>query len=64
MQDYLLVGESYKKYPSSCHIPTAPFLNIGDVVKIQSKIKYGVLPVQDHLLVGAFYKKYPSPCHI
>jgi hypothetical protein len=38
-QDHLLVRAFYKKYPSSCHISTIPFLNVGDVVEIQSKLK-------------------------
>jgi hypothetical protein len=38
MQDHLLVSALYKKYPSPCHIPTVLFLNVGDVVEIQSKL--------------------------
>jgi hypothetical protein len=37
-----VVGVSYKKYPNSCHIPTVPFLNVGDVLEMQGEfIIYG-----------------------
>jgi hypothetical protein len=36
--DHSLVGALYKKYPNSCHIPTVPFLNVGDVVGVQREL--------------------------
>jgi hypothetical protein len=39
MQHHAIVRALYNRYPSSCHIPTAPFINVGDVVEIQSKLK-------------------------
>jgi hypothetical protein len=33
VQDDSLVGALYKEYPSFCHIPTVPFLDVSEVVE-------------------------------
>jgi hypothetical protein len=38
MQDHLPFAALYQKYPSTCDIPTVPFVNLGHVANIQIKL--------------------------
>jgi hypothetical protein len=64
VQDHSHDGVLYKRYCTFCHVSTVPFLNVGDVVGIQSKLKIWGTAGARPFTCWVLYQKYTSSCHI